>query len=303
MKRRRKLAKRLTTADIAGRRKKSGQGSFGRSRRRTRNVNPRPKTSRPKAQRPPRTPRMRPKKTMGERLRPDETAEARPNVRLRIVGVVGVALFALMLMRLWYLQVLDANAAVQQVVTNEVRTVPLPATRGIILDRGDKIVVGDGVTEDITLARSIAEQHPEVIGRLAVLAKESTKSISAVLSNELYSPYLPVPVIQGATQYEIAYVRQHPGLFPGVAVTEETQRTYPYGNLAAQLLGYVDVINSAELTANKNQGYSSNSEFGQTGVENQYESFLRGTAGTERLQVNAAGDRRGQSRPDGAETR
>ena len=86
---------------------------------------------------------MRPKKTVGERLRPDEAAEARPNIRLRIVGVVGVTLFALMLMRLWYLQVLDANAATQQVVTNEVRTVPLPAPRGLILDRSDGVVVGE----------------------------------------------------------------------------------------------------------------------------------------------------------------
>jgi cell division protein FtsI/penicillin-binding protein 2 len=239
VRRRRKLAKRLTTADVAGaRKKKSGRGGL---LRRTKNVNPRPKNIRPKAQRPPRTPRMRPKKTVGERLRPEEGAEPRPNVRLRIVGVVGVTLFALMLMRLWYLQVLDASAAVQQVVTNEVRTVPLPAPRGLIVDRGDRVLVGDGVSEDITLARVIADEHPAVMGRLAVLARESTNTVSATLSNPIYSPYLPVPVIQGATPYEIAYVRQHAALFPGVAVTEKTQRTYPYGNLAAQLLGYVDV--------------------------------------------------------------
>jgi penicillin-binding protein 2 len=290
LKKRRKLARRLTTADVAGRRKKpAGQSSSGRMFRRTRNVNPRPKNARPKPPRPPRTPRMRPKKSVGERLRPDEGAEARPNVRLRIVGVVGFALFAVMLMRLWYLQVLDSNAATQQVVSNEVRTVPLPAPRGLILDRGDNVLVGDGVSEDITLSRAVAQEHPEVIGRLAVLAGESTDTASATLSNPIYSQYLPVPVIQGATAYEIAYVRQHPALFPGVAVTEETERTYPYGNLAAQLLGYVDVINQQELTANKNQGYNSNSEFGQAGVENEYESVLRGTAGTERLQVNAQG--------------
>ncbi len=72
---------------------------------------------------------MRPKKTVGERLRPDEANVARPNVRLRVVGVLAIALLALILIRLWYLQVLDATAATQQVITNEVRTVPLPAPR------------------------------------------------------------------------------------------------------------------------------------------------------------------------------
>lgn len=287
VRRRRKLAKRLTTADVAGARKKrAGRGTL---LRRTKNVNPRPKKTRPKAQRPARTPRMRPRKTVGERLRPEEGVEPRPNVRLRIVGVVGVTLFALMLMRLWYLQVLDASAAVQQVVTNEVRTVPLPAPRGLILDRGDKVLVGDGVSEDITLSRAIAFEHPQVIGRLAVLSGQSTNTVSATLKNLIYSQYLPVPVIQGATPYEIAYVRQHASLFPGVAITEESQRTYPDGELAAQVLGYVDVISGPQLQEFKNQGYNPNSFIGQTGVEAQYESALRGSEGIERLQVNAQG--------------
>jgi hypothetical protein len=101
VRRRRKLAKRLTTADVRGARKK--KPVRGGILRRTKNVYPRPKKIRPKPERPARTPRMRPKKTVGEMLRPDEGTEARPNVRLRIVGVVGVALFALLLLRLWYL--------------------------------------------------------------------------------------------------------------------------------------------------------------------------------------------------------
>jgi penicillin-binding protein 2 len=232
---------------------------------------------------------MRPKKTVGERLRPDEANVARPNVRLRVVGVFAIALLALILIRLWYLQVLDATAATQQVVTNEVRTVPLPAPRGLILDRDDGVLVGDGVSEDITLSRVAALQDPAVIGRLALLSGESDADVNATLGNLIYSPYLPVPVIQGATSSEIAYVREHQSMFPGVEVTEESQRTYPDGDLAAQVLGYVDVINAQELQVLKSQGYNSNSEIGQAGIESQYESMLRGRAGSERLQVDAQG--------------
>jgi len=287
--RRRRLAKRLTTADISRRSKRTGPGSSKGILKRSRNVNPRPKKARPSPERRPRTPRMRPKKSVGERLRPDEAAIPRPVIRLRVVGVVAVAMLALILIRLWYLQVLDANAATQQVVTNEVRTVPLQSPRGLILDRNDNVLVGDGVTEDITLSRVAAGNDPSVIQNLALLSGQSTADVDATLSNLIYSPYLPVPVIQGATPYEIAYVREHQSMFPGVQVNEETQRTYPYGDLAAQVLGYVDVINAQELAANKGQGYNSNSEFGQTGIENQYESILRGTDGSERLQVNAQG--------------
>jgi penicillin-binding protein 2 len=232
---------------------------------------------------------MRPKKSVGERLRPDEANVARPNVRLRVVGILAIALLALMLIRLWYLQVLDATAANHQVITNEVRVVPLPAPRGLILDRGDNVLVGDGVSEDITLSRVAALADPTVIGRLALLSGETTAQVNATLSNLIYSPYLPVPVIQGATPSEIAYVREHQSMFPGVQVTEESQRTYPEGNLAAQVLGYVDVITGPELNELKSQGYNSNSDLGQSGIEAQYESVLRGKAGSQRLQVNAQG--------------
>ncbi len=287
VRRRRRLAKRLTTADMPRRPKKQGSGSLGHVVRRTRYVNPRPRKVRTKPQRPPRTPRMRPKKSVGERLRPDEANVPRPSVRLRIVGVLAIALLALMLIRLWYLQVLDATAATHQVVTNEVRSVPLPAPRGLILDRGDNVLVGDGVTEDITLSRIAASQDPAVIPRLALLSGKTTAQVNSTLGNLIYSPYLPVPVIEGATPSEIAYVREHQSFFPGVQVTEESQRTYPDGDLAAQVLGYVDVINSGELKQLK--GYNSNSELGQAGVESAFESMLRGTDGIQRLQVNAQG--------------
>jgi penicillin-binding protein 2 len=232
---------------------------------------------------------MRPKKTVGERLRPDEQVSPRPVVRLRVIGVFAVALFALMLIRLWYLQVLDASAANQSIVTNEVRDVPIPAPRGLILDREGGVLVGDGLSEDITLSRLSATQNPGVVGRLALLSHESVSEVTATLNNLIYSPYLPVPVIQGATATDISYVREHPSMFPGVSVTEETQRTYPYGDLAAQVLGYVDVINAQELAEFGKDGYNSNSEFGQTGVEAQYENYLRGMDGTDRLEVNAQG--------------
>ena len=151
------------------------------------------------------------------------------------------------------------------------------------------MLVGDGVSEDITLSRSAAAQDPAVIARLALLSGETTAQVNSTLGNLIYSPYLPVPVIQGATPFEIAYVREHQSMFPGVQVTEESQRTYPEGDLAAQVLGYVDVINAQELKELKSQGYGSNSELGQAGVEAEYENVLRGTAGSERLQVNAQG--------------
>ena len=89
-----------------------------------------------------------------------------------------VGLFALLGLRLWALQVLQAPAAAQAVVANQIRTVPVTPTRGLILDRNGNPLVGNEVTEQITLSRVAAAQHPEVIGNLAALVGETPAQVA-----------------------------------------------------------------------------------------------------------------------------
>ena len=90
---------------------------------------------------------------------PDTTA-ARPGLRLRIAGLAVVVLFALLGLRLWTLQVLQAPAAAQAVTANQIRTVSVAPTRGLIVDRYGNPLVGDTVTEQITLSRVTAAAAP-----------------------------------------------------------------------------------------------------------------------------------------------
>ena len=113
---------------------------------------------------------MRPRRTVAERVLPTgEPSAARPVVRLRVLGIVVMALFSLMVVRLWYLQVLDTSAYSRTVVANQVRPVELTAPRGLILDRSGNVLVGNQVAQDITLSRSTAEMHPEVVAELSAL--------------------------------------------------------------------------------------------------------------------------------------
>ncbi len=109
VRRRRKLARRLTTADMPKRQKKHRSHSTVALRTGPQRQPETEESTEAATGASPARPRMRPKKTVGERLRPDEASNPRPIVRLRVVGVFAIALFALMLIRLWYLQVLDAS--------------------------------------------------------------------------------------------------------------------------------------------------------------------------------------------------
>jgi penicillin-binding protein 2 len=210
-------------------------------------------------------------------------------IRLRVVGVLVAALFALMFIRLYYLQVLDTSAYSHFVSQNQVRVVQVPAPRGQILDRSGSTLVGDTVTRTITLARVAAEQHPDVVGQLAALLGLTTGDIYSDLNNDQFSLYEPVPILSDAPLSEVLYIGEHASMFPGVSVTSGTQLTYPLGETGVQMLGYVRQINSAELAAHQKQGYQLGDEYGQDGLENQYESYLRGTPGEDNVEVNAQG--------------
>ncbi|MGD0321413.1 MAG: penicillin-binding protein 2 [Acidimicrobiales bacterium] len=265
---------------------------------------PKPRKARPSKTSGPRGPRMRPRRSIVDRVVPGEPSPARTVVRLRVLGAIVIVLFSLMFVRLWYLQVLGTKGFAQAVTQNQVREVEVPAPRGLILDRSGNIMADNQVTRDITLSRLSAEQHPEVVGRLAALLGVSPTQIQSDLSNTQYSLYKPVPVLENAPISDVLYIGEHSAQFPGVSATADTTRTYPMGQTGVQMLGYLGGITSDELSAHKSQGYQLGDLYGQSGLENQYQSALRGTPGTQRVEVDAQGQvvgSLGQTQPSSGE--
>jgi penicillin-binding protein 2 len=219
-----------------------------------------------------------------------EELTGRPQLRLNIVGVVVLVLFVVLILRLWALQVLDHSTYAAAVTANEVRTVSVPAPRGLITARTGSVLAGNQVQYQITLSRTEAAQHPAVVGDVAALVGETPAQVQTALSDSQYSPYEPVPILNGAPMATVQYLEAHPSLFPGVSVQQVTERTYPQGGtVAAQVIGYVNAITATELKAHRTGRYSEATQFGQSGLENQYQSYLAGTPGTKRLLVNAQG--------------
>jgi penicillin-binding protein 2 len=212
--------------------------------------------------------------------------------------LVVVVLFALLGLRLWTLQVLQAPAAAKSVSANQIRAVAVDPARGLILDRYGNPLVNNVVVEQITLSRVTAQQHPEVVGRLAALIGQTTAQIDATIADPRFSPYKPVPVLDDAPLSDILYIKEHQDDFPGVSSVQTTERNYPQQELpgpaqsgypAAQALGYVSTINADELKSRQSQGYQAGDPFGQSGLEYQYETELRGSPGRQELEVDPTG--------------
>ncbi|MHB1486361.1 MAG: penicillin-binding protein 2 [Acidimicrobiales bacterium] len=217
------------------------------------------------------------------------TGQFNPRLRLGLIGLVVLSLFGAMFTRLWYLQVLNAPSFRAAADTNQVRRVFIPAPRGRILDRNGQVIVGNQVVEAITLDRTQAKKHPSVVTKLAALLAMTPAQVNQIVNDQRYSFYRPAPIAVNVSKDIAIYVDEHRSQLPGVAVQLMTQRFYPHGELAAQVVGYVGDITGTELKAYAKDGYQPGDLIGQSGIEAQYEQYLRGTPGEKDLEVDPAG--------------
>src|SRR4051812_2987142 len=213
-----------------------------------------------------------------------------PRLRLGIVAIVIVSLFAALLARLWYLQVLAAPQYRVQADVNRVRTIYTEAPRGRILDRQGKVLVDNRVSDAVVVNREeLAGRRAEVIPRLAQVLNMPVSDLQKRLEDKRYSPFKPIPVATDVQKETIIYIREHQTDYPGVGGVQLTERFYPHGSLAAHLLGWVGEINGGELAGLKKKGYKEGDSIGKSGIEKVYEDDLRGSPQVERLEVDSKG--------------
>ena len=209
--------------------------------------------------------------------------------RLGIVGVVVMSLFAALLARLWYLQVLSGESLRQEATNNGVRLVYTEAPRGRLLDRQGRELVTNVVVSTVVADKRVVAESPGVLDRLTALLGVPRADLERRLADPRFSPVKPVPLADSVSKETLVYLREHQDEFPGVKGVQRTQRSYPHGSLAAHILGYVGEINERELAPRKVKGYRAGESIGKAGLELAYEEVLRGEPQIEKFEVDSKG--------------
>ena len=230
----------------------------------------------------------------------------RQGFRLYVVGIVAVCLVAALVARLWFLQVLESEALQTAASANILRVVYTEAPRGRIFDTNGRILVDNRVVQVVTIDRLAfraaldeSEQH-DVLLQIAEIVSRSGRLTKVIhieerLASREFGPFDKVPVAVDINPDLLVYLGERPDLFPGVSVEERTVRSYPYGDLAAHLLGYVGPLTESEYrtlsaqidpTDPNAKTYQPGDEIGKSGVERVFESELRGVPGVRVFEVN-----------------
>jgi penicillin-binding protein 2 len=219
-------------------------------------------------------------------------------LRATAVLVVVVCLFATLFGRLWYLQGVEANTvAVKSVAGQGIETVYVPAPRGEIFDRNGVLLAGNKLEQVVTVAPGAEAAHPAIAEELSALLGEPVSKVKTAINNVQYSPYQSVPVAEGVSSAVVLAIDENQSRLPGVSVEAEPVRYYPQGETTANIVGYVSGITGPEYALDKHAQcgpgvpcYQANSLVGQAGVEGSFESYLRGTPGVEKVEVDSQGN-------------
>lgn len=213
--------------------------------------------------------------------------------RLRWLALVVIAAFALLVGRLWQLQVMRGESYYERTVSNVVKERYLPSVRGKIVDRKGIALADNRPAFNIYATPKLLskEVRSELERMLGLSDDEMTKIDERIAVGMKRDPKSPILVLEDQGRDRAALVEQAKARLPGVEVHHEPYRYYPQGDLAAHLVGYMTQMTAEESDRLTAQGYDSSDLVGRYGLESAWENYLRGKRGVERYAVDARGQR------------
>ncbi len=215
-------------------------------------------------------------------------------LRVGILGIVALAVFAVLFFRLWSLQVLSGAKYLDAAQNNQLRTIRVEAPRGPILDRKGRVVVGNVPGTAVKLwvgDMPKKEGRYEMIKHLAAVLNVPVQSLAREVDARGGDPLTPITVKTAVHDDQVFYLQEHAADFPGVQIQQTYLRSYPYQSLGAQFLGYIGEVSPEELKRKLagRKDYRGGDKIGKSGVEAMFDEYLRGASGAAQIRVDSRG--------------
>ena len=206
--------------------------------------------------------------------------------RFRYLYAVLFLGMGLLLSRLVFLQVLKGDQMRQYSEENRIKRVKVDAPRGMIFDRGRRLLIDNRPAFDLEVIPQYlheSKQQTLVVAMLSKLVHMPEEEITDILDRARFQPsFMGVKIKTDLTRDEVATIESWKINMPGVEVKEEIKRTNIYGELASHLLGYIGEVNPTEMPIINKLApgrYKVGDDIGKFGLEQKQEDALRGIDG------------------------
>ncbi|MBU1331102.1 MAG: penicillin-binding protein 2, partial [Gammaproteobacteria bacterium] len=203
------------------------------------------------------------------RLKDHEKDARMVRKRALVGGVVFLLLTAVLIARMYYLQVVQFEYHSTLAENNRIHVQPVPPTRGLIFDRNGVIIADNRPSFSLTLTRERAGDWRQVLDVIVEVLglSEEDRALFERRVRQGRRPFEPVPVLFELSEEQIARIAINQFRLPGVEVAAQLVRHYPLGDHFAHSVGYVGRINEKELRDLDPVAYSGTHHIGKTGIE------------------------------------
>ena len=248
------------------------------------------------------------KRVLSRRFLPPDPHVAEPYrltprlaLRVGLLGMVALAVFAALFLRLWSLQILNGEQLLRAAQNNQRREVRVPAPRGSIVDRTGLPLVINVPGTVVQIDQASLPKHRSIrlreLRKLARVLKMPAREIGANLIRHRSDQLTPVTIKSDVGELQAEYLTERSDDFPGVSVRTIPLRYFPHRELAAHVLGYTGEVSQQQLETLAKQGYRAGDTIGQTGIEAEYDRYLRGAPGLAIKKVDSLGRQQGTATP------
>jgi len=200
--------------------------------------------------------------------------------------------FLVLILRLWALQVLEADYYRQRAERNYMREVSVPALRGRVFDAqgtlmADNLPSYEMIMNCRAISSSAKERNIEMLSGILGLPQEMLSERVQTRPADRFGDKILLRDMEFA---DVVAVAENLPSLSGVQIRSRPKRIYPLGHNACHVLGYIGEVSQRELTIHKEEeDYQPGDDIGKMGLERQYEKYLRGSKGIRRVQVSSKG--------------
>ncbi|EOB2571548.1 penicillin-binding protein 2 [Vibrio fluvialis] len=225
----------------------------------------------------------------------DYLAEARLFRNRAVVSFVGIVLMmGILVANLYNIQVNQYQDYKTRSNDNRIKVVPIAPNRGLIYDRNGVLLAENRPVFSLEIIPEKVKNMEETIARLQQILTITPEQIAAFEKERRQTRrFNSVPLLTQLTEEEVAKFSVQQYKYPGVSVSANLKRYYPYGEVLTHVIGYVSRINDRDIERlvreGKEANYQATRDIGKLGIERYYEDLLHGEAGYQEVEVNSRG--------------
>lgn len=212
--------------------------------------------------------------------------------RVKVFQGLMFLLLSLVAVRLVFLQLIKGDELRRFSEANRLKKERLFPNRGVLFDRLGRVIVDNHAAFDVVLLSQYYSFKREVNQRLARALGMTLGELEKRLAKATKTAsFYPILLKADASKDNIAAIEMDTEGFSGVDIEATVQRRYPFGDISAQVLGYIGEVSTREIQSNP-QRFQMGDYIGKQGIEKKYDSILRGINGTGYVEVDAKGRRK-----------